>query len=61
MSVSLDLGPSFLQKFFCRRLISFQNKHFQINLSGIPSECQTVLDPDKDQLADLGPNGLQKF
>ena len=34
----------------CRLQIFFQNKSFLKNLPGIPSECQTSLDPDQAQL-----------
>ena len=32
---------------FCRLLIFFQNQFLRKILSGITSECETVLDPDQ--------------
>ena len=38
----------------------FQNQLFQKILSGNPSECQTVLDPDQSVGPDLAQNSLQR-
>ena len=49
---------------FCRLLIFFKINFFRKILSGIPSECQTVFDPDQARHfvgSDLGPNCLQRL
>ena len=42
----------------------FQNQLFRKIILGLPSECQTLLDPDQAQRfvePDLGPNCLQRL
>ena len=49
---------------FCRLLIFFKIKLFEKILSGIPLECQTVLDPDQARQfvgPDLGPKCLPRL
>ena len=64
LSVRPDLGPNCLNRSSANNLQIFQNQCFKKNILRIPSQYQTVLDPDQAQQnvrPDLGPNCLQKL